>query len=233
MYDTVRAIIRKFLSMYEGELKQMYLDNRGLVTTGVGNLLQDSTAATNYQWEHISGNALASSDEVIAEYNNVKSDDTKTKIPNWKIMGGGNFVKRAIELGIVTLQLTSDSYNKIFTSTLNGLEGTMKGTPGYEAYETFPADAQMGILSVIWANGAGGIVKEGDLRLHRTWPNFTRKVKARQWGDIADKEDFKWKNINADRKVATKTVFQNAQTAEDQLAQNSATDVTIVLYPIP
>jgi len=233
MHTTVKKIIRKFLSLYEGELREMYIDNLGLVTTGVGNRLESAVVANGYKWQKGPGGPLADPTEVAAEYERVKSDDTKSKIPNWRTMGGGNFVKTAKALGIVTLQLADASYDKIFTDRMTGLEATMKGTPGYEDYETFPADAQMGILSVIWANGAGDITKDrGDIRLHNTWPNFTRKVKARQWGDIADKEDFKWQNIMDDRKQATKTVFQNAQTVEDQLQQNPATDITRVVFPI-
>jgi hypothetical protein len=152
-------------------------------------------------------------------------------------MGGGNFIKEAKKLGIITVKLTSASYTKIFTEKLAGLEATMKDTPGYEDYETFPGDAQLGILSVIWANGAGakhwGPRKDQDLRLHKTWPHFTGAVKQRQWLEIADKGYYRWRNIRDDRKRATDQVFRNAQLAEDDLQADPDTDVTLIRFPIP
>jgi hypothetical protein len=234
MYSTVSAIIRKFLSLYEGEVREMYIDNRGLVTTGVGNLLSDPAAACQYQWEPIGGGGPVEPSDVRAEFNRVASSDTKAKIPDWATMGGGNFIAAAKKLGIVTLQLTTDSYRRIFTEKLAGLESTMKGTPGFEDYETYPADAQMGVLSVIWANGAGGFVgpRKEDRRLHKTWPNFTAACKRRAWLEIADRKHYRWQNIRADRDGATDQVFRNAQTTEDQLNANPATDATKVLYPV-
>jgi len=235
MYSTVSAIIRKFLSLYEGEVREMYLDNRGFVTTGVGNLLPSSAAANRFQWEPIGGGGAVAAPDVAAEFDRVASAETKTKIPGWATMGGGNFIAAAKKLGIVTLRLTTESYAKIFTETLAGLESTMKGTPGFEDYETYPADAQMGVLSVIWANGAGGFVgpQREDRRLHKTWPKFTDACKRRAWLEIADRGHYKWRNINCDRDAATEQVFRNAQTTEDQLKANSATDVTRVLYTTP
>jgi hypothetical protein len=233
MYTNVAAIIRRFLSLYEGELREMYIDNRGLVTTGVGNLLQTPEEANRYKWE-IPGGGPASAPDVAAEYQRVSSPDTKIKIPNWAVMGGGNFINAAKQLKIVTLQLTTDSYAKIFNDKLTGLESTMKGTPGFEEYEKYPADAQLGVLSLIWANGAGaenwGPRKE-DLRLHKTWPNFTNACKRRAWSEIADRKHYKWKNIMFDRDKATEQVFRNAQVTEGLLQTGG--DATKILYPIP
>src|ERR1700683_4106796 len=106
MYATVAAVIRKYLSLYEGEVREMYLDKRGLVTTGVGNYLQHPEDANRYKWE-VPGGGPASPPDVIAEYQRVASPDTKTKIPNWAAMGGGNFITAAKQLKIVTLQLTT------------------------------------------------------------------------------------------------------------------------------
>jgi hypothetical protein len=212
----------------------MYLDNRGFVTTGVGNLLSSGAAANTFngrplQWEQIANGALASPSEVAAEFERVRSDATKEKIPRWQVMGGGAFIQEAKRLGIVTLQLTDAAFGMIFNLAMQGLEGDMKGTPGFEDYEKlpggFPADAQMGIISVIWANGAGPLKAGGYLR------DFTDLCKARQWGVIATQEKYKWSNIRTDRNRVTKKVFENAQTVEDQLRTMPSKDVTIVSPP--
>ena len=113
----------------------------------------------------------------------------------------------------------------------------MKDASGYEDYETFPADAQLGIISVIWANGAGanhwGPRKDQDLRLHKTWPKFTGAVQRRAWLEIAEREYYKWRNIRDDRKRATGQVFRNAQLTEDALQSDPDTDTTLIRFPIP
>lgn len=234
MHATVSGVIRKFLGLYEGELREMYLDNRGFVTTGVGNLLQSPSHATQYAWQKIGGGP-ATSPEVMAEYERIRSPDTKVKIPTWATMGGGNFVKVAKGLQIVTLELTSEAYKKIFDGTLAGLEATMKGTPGFEEFEKYPADAQLGVLSMIWCAGAGqenyGPQKK-DLRLHNTWPKFTSACKRRAWKEMADSKHYKWQNIDAKRDKATEQVFRNAQVVEDQLQTNPQTDVTAIVFPL-
>jgi hypothetical protein len=189
MHDTVAQIIRKWLGQFEGPVREMYIDNRGLVTTGTGNLLQSAHEANKYQWERIAGGAVWPP-EVADEFERVRSAETKRKIPGWAVMGGGNFIKSAMKLGIVTLRLTPASVDRMFKERLDGLEATMKGTPGYEDYEDFPGDAQIGIISVIWANGAGGFVEKRDRRLHITWPGFTGACKRRAWLEIADKNTF-------------------------------------------
>src|SRR6202035_3800983 len=130
----------------------------GFVTTGVGNLLPNAAAANFMQWETIANGVVAPPLDVEAEFERVRSADTKTKIPSWQTMGGGNFIGAAKRLGIVTLRLTDGSFGNIFKRALEGLESAMKGTPGFEDFDKipggFPADAQLGILSVIWATGA-------------------------------------------------------------------------------
>jgi len=212
----------------------MYIDNRGFVTTGVGNLLPNAVAANVFngralQWEKIANGALALPSEVAAEFERVRSDDTKKRIPQWQVMGGGAFIKEARKLGIVTLQLTDASFGMIFNKALEGLEGAMKGTPGFEDFDKipggFPADAQLGIISVIWANGAGPLNVGGRLE------GFSKSCQARQWGEIATKEKYKWSNIRDDRNRVTRKVFENAQTVEDQLQTMPGRDVTIVSPP--
>jgi hypothetical protein len=60
----------------------MYLDSRGLVTTGVGNLLQSAKEASQYGWEDGSGNAV-DAPTVEAEYRRIASE-----APSGKFLSG-------------------------------------------------------------------------------------------------------------------------------------------------
>ena len=117
----------------------------------------------------------------------------------------------------------------LFKLALDGLEGSMKTTPGFEEYDKmpggFPADAQLGVMSVIWATGAD------PLRPGQWKADFSQACKARQWGSIAANGLYSWKNIRDDRDAATKKVFENAQKIEDQRKNNPGMDVTIVSAP--
>jgi hypothetical protein len=231
-------VIRKFLgsadACNEGEVRSMYLDNRGFVTTGVGNLLPDGASASRFNgqpltWERIADGIQVAPTTVAAEFDRVNAPETKTRIPDWAIIGGGNFINRAKDLGIVTLRLTNASFGLLFKAALDGFEATIKGIAGFEDYEKmpggFPADAQIGIISVVWANGPE------PLRPGNRMSDFTKACKERRWGDIAALGLYSWSNIRADRDACTQKVFQNAQNVESQRQNNANMDVTIISAP--
>jgi hypothetical protein len=237
MYVQTRMLIRKFLSSpracNEGELRSMYPDNLGNVTTGVGNLLASVADANSsngipLRWENIATKATATPAEVGAEFARVTSAETKARIPNWAAMGGGNFITAARNLGIVTLQLTQPSLTALFESKLASFERAIKGTPGHEDFDKipagFPADAELGIIGVIWGWGPG---RFGGAQLRE----FNQMCGARQWGDISARKTYRWSNIRADRDQTLVKVFANAQKVEDQLRMSPTADVTIVSPP--
>ena len=234
MYVQVSMAIRKFLVSEstggEGDVRSMYLDARGLVTTGRGNLLPDSASANNIggvslTWQRLDNGAVASPTEVAAEWTRVGSDETKKRqIPNYAVIGGGNFITQAKKLGIVTLQLTDASLNSLFKAALAQMEGIVKATPGMGDFDKipggFPADAELAILAVAWAKG-------------HLEPALRDACKARQWGLIAANGLYKlqWGNIRAGKDAAIKKCFENAQAVEDQLARNPNADVRIISPP--
>jgi hypothetical protein len=213
----------------EGDVGCMYLDNRGLVTTGRGNLLPDAASANrignvSLNWQRIDNGAAASRTDVAAEWTRVGSADTKRQIPNYTVMGGGNFIAEAKRLGIVTLKLTDASLDSLFKEALAQFERIVKSTPGLGDFDKipggFPADAQLGILAVVWAKGS----LVGPL---------SEACRARQWGQIASNGLYKigWSNIRARKDVAIRKCFENAQLVEDQLASNPDADVRIISSP--
>jgi hypothetical protein len=229
MHPDVQDHAREFLTKFEGYLRQMYLDRRGLVTTGIGDLIDDHTSNNpmalvhQFRWVKIGPEDTdgdpAEDWEVEEEWNRVKAKQ------EWKLIGGGNFVKRAREAGIITLQIPIDEVDIKFMSKLSSFEQTMKATPGgyFQDYETFPADAQLGILSLIWATGPG--------RLHIDWPKFSGLCQNRQWLEIAERKEFRWSNIDPKREEAMILLFENAGNLEDAVAQGFDFDITMLSYP--
>jgi hypothetical protein len=216
--------------MFEGYLRHMYLDNRGLVTTGVGDLIEPNplppegdsrryAMAKQYRWVHIAAGggdgAPASDDEIEAEFDAIKAKQ------EWKNYGGGYYGRMA------TLQMPVDEMDRKFLPKLERFEATMKATPGgfFADYENFPADAQLAILSLIWANGPANMQKPGH------WPRFCALCKDRNWQEILTRKEYRWSNISRDREQAMIRVLTNAANLESANAQGFNFDITRVYYP--
>ena len=123
----------------------MYLDQKGLVTTGLGNLIDlgQKGDVYNQPWTHGVGGPLTSRDEIDAAWNLVKSRQDLAHL------GGGN----AAFANLTDLRLSDDAIMQMVNSHLSAFENTIrKDFPGYDSW---PADAQLGMLSMAWAMGPG------------------------------------------------------------------------------
>jgi hypothetical protein len=233
MYVQVRMLMRKFLgskdACNEGELRSMYLDNRGFVTTGVGNKLDSAKDANAHKWERLANGTAADPTEVTAEFVRVGSGDTKSKIVNWATIGGGAFIIEAKKLGIVTVQLTSESFRKIFEDKREWFDENLKKITEFQDFDKmpggFPADAELGIFGVIWATGLEPLKPGGYKQA------FSTACQAREWGKIAADKKYHWANISPQRDRTLQKVFENAQKIEDQRTKKPSMDVTIISPP--
>ncbi len=70
-WDRVKESVDAFtadIGQWEGNVDYMYLDTRDNVTVGVGTLLQDAASAAALPFRHKDSGALASTDDITAEY---------------------------------------------------------------------------------------------------------------------------------------------------------------------
>ena len=150
MYPSVRSIFRDFNEPFEGAIPYMYLDIKGLVTVGVGNLIDPVTAATGlpFRFKNKPGIAtpgrFATRDEIIAEWNNLKGDQSLAKKGH-----------RACA-PITNLELDDDAINDLIGARLSQNETYLKRQKAFLNFDSWPADAQLGLLSMAWAMGPGG-----------------------------------------------------------------------------
>lgn len=141
MRQAVRDNYTAFTSRFEGAVPWMYLDVKGLVTTGIGNLIDSVGAAQALPWRHGQGGPLASQDEIAQAWSTVKG------MQGSKMLGGGNKVFQNAS----DLRLDADGIRKLVNDKLNSNEAILLTRfPGFEAW---PADAQLGLLSMAWAMG--------------------------------------------------------------------------------
>src|SRR5262249_50408090 len=150
MYPSVQAFFRPFSEKFEGSVSYMYLDILGLVTVGVGNLIDPLKLATAlpFRFKNRPGIAApgtaASLDQIAAEWQRLKSDTLLAK------QGA-----KACD-AVTELELDDDAINTLIGAQLSSNEGILKARTPFAGYDTWPADAQLGLLSMAWALGPAG-----------------------------------------------------------------------------
>ena len=163
MRQAVLDIWNDFNRPLEGRVPFMYLDVKGLVTTGLGNLIDSTADAEQLAWQHADGTP-ASTDEIDAEWERVKGRiDLAPK-------GGGAFRADA------QLFLTDEEIDRVVLLKLGQMETTLKGRADFQAFDDAPADAQLGLMSMAWGMGA-----------NFAFPNFQKFFAAGDW-DGASRE---------------------------------------------
>ena len=166
MYLSVRSQFIPFNAQFEGRMRCMYLDTHEppLVTTGVGNLIDPISEALTlpFFWKARPGQPKATSAEIAAEWTRIKSKITYIHFrPGiWDML-----TELALDdAEIDTLVLDRASKNELILK---------KRTP-FAQFDSWPADAQLGILSMSWAMGPGF-----------NFPNFAASCSKRDFAGAA------------------------------------------------
>jgi hypothetical protein len=177
VHQSVRDAWLGFNEPLESRIRFMYLDVKGLVSTGVGNLIDatqgelrpptDAERAASHQmanqlaWMRPDGSA-ASPDEIAAAWDVVKSN--LDRAPN----GGATFGD------LTTIRLDDAEIDRFVFAKLDQMEAFLKGRSEFQDFETWPADAQLGLLSMAWAMGPAF-----------RFPKFQQFVAAGDWEGAA------------------------------------------------
>jgi GH24 family phage-related lysozyme (muramidase) len=204
MQPVVRRAWRAFNEPLEGLVTWMYLDVKGLVTTGMGNLIDPLATALDLRWFHADG-SLASAAEVRAEWTAMKD--------NVALAHQGAHAAHAL----ARLHLQDADINALILGRLDRDEAILKANTAFAAFEDWPADAQLGLLSMAWAMGPG---------FGRGFPHFAQACAARDFTTAA-----------ADCQMAVTgnpgLIRRNAANRQAFLFAGSATDPTTLRSPVP
>jgi GH24 family phage-related lysozyme (muramidase) len=195
MRTTVSNNFRSFNAKYEGTVKFMYVDVKNLVTIGVGNLIDPINIALGLPFKYNSkqgpkAGTPASRADIEAE---------------WKKIKGAGLAKKghtACE-PLTKLELDEPTIAQLISDRLQSNVKILKSHRAFSKFEDWPADAQMGLLSMAWAMGAGFGPK---------WPRFSAACDAQDFDQAAEncrmKEDGNPGLVPRNR--ANRTLFQNA-----------------------
>jgi hypothetical protein len=155
MRSSVASRFRAFNEPIEGVVNFMYLDVKGLVTIGVGNLIDPMSVALALPFRLKSKpgavGRLATRAEIEAE---------------WKLIKGRTDLARLGHRAcgpLTTLELDDTAINEIIRTRLIQNESFLKRQKPFLKFEEWPADAQMALLSMAWAMGPG---------FYMGWVNF-------------------------------------------------------------
>jgi GH24 family phage-related lysozyme (muramidase) len=197
MYSSVRDAFYDFNLPFEGVINWPYLDIKGLVTIGLGNLIDPVKRVLDLElpFEYIDQpGSQATQDEIIDAWQTVKS---KTSL---KHKGYKAFEK------LTNIRLTEDAIRSLVDTQLVANEQVLKKT--FSNFDNWPADGQLGLLSMAWALGAGFASK---------WPKFRTACQNENW-DTAAQECLisEVGNLGVKpRNNANQTLFSNAARVQE------------------
>ncbi len=138
MRPETRAAFVPMNAPIEGVLSFMYLDVKGLVTTGMGNLIDTPDEALSLPWRNADG-SLATRMQIAGEWSYVKSRQ------DMKLKGGGAF-------GTITrLRLDAAGVDSAVARTLDRMDHALEAR--FPFYDLWPWQAQLATLSMSWACG--------------------------------------------------------------------------------
>lgn len=180
----------------EGRVFHMYIDTLGYVTTGVGNLIDSPAAALALPWKRADG-SLASADEVTAAWYAVDGARTQPKGIRQDgsiAMQGGN---SGAMKSLTSLRLAAEDVDALVLRTLHNFEDTLRRS--FPSYDAWPADAQLGLMSMAWGLGAN---------FAHGWPHFTAAANRGDFRTAA--EEGQVGNFAPKRNAANKALFLNA-----------------------
>lgn len=153
MRASVAKYFEYFSAGFEARVPVLYLDIKGLVTTGVGNLVDPMPLALELPWMHRNTtlDVPASQAEIINEWNRVKAATAHATGPT------------SYWLATARLQLNTQAIDDLVARKAAEFERGLSAYAEFKDFPEWPADAQLGILSMAWAMGDGGFA---------TFPHF-------------------------------------------------------------
>jgi GH24 family phage-related lysozyme (muramidase) len=159
-----QAVIDNFLTWterFESFTTWFYLDIKGLVTIGFGNLVDPFATTAGLSFVNADGTP-ASPAQVQGAWQAVK------RLQGLAPEGGGTFAR------FTTVRATRDSINALCQGKLALIDKHVRAY--FPEWDDFPADGQLLVCSMCWAMGDGAFAH---------WPHFVAAVNAGDWLAVA------------------------------------------------
>lgn len=216
MRDVVReAFVPLTVNFEGGYIDWMFPDVKKLISTGFGLLLDPVSLAIGLPWRRTDGE-LASREEIASEWSRLKNyvdANPGSELRSYKTFAG-----------LTTLRLGREGLYQAFQGKMNQNEKVLRN--GFPEWDSWPADAQLGVMSMAWACGPAFYLPSAG---RNYWPKLTAALRASDFRIAAIECFMNEENRNPGiipRNRANKTLFGNAAVAHElQL------DPEVLYYP--
>lgn len=148
------SVFASFLALtkpLEGVCTWLYPDALGLVSTGIGNLVDPVALALSLPWFHQSTGARATSNEIRTAWQTVKSSG----LGGLGGLGGGS---ARVQM-LTDLRLLESDVDALVEAKAAGNDAELAAH--FENWDELPDAAQVGTHLLAWACGAGAITTPG------------------------------------------------------------------------
>jgi GH24 family phage-related lysozyme (muramidase) len=174
----------------EGNVPHMYLDTKGLVTVGIGNMLPSVAAAQMLNFIDRATTAKATADAIKADYEAV------TKQPDSKV---ASYYRPFTKLDLPNVDI-----DVLFRARVDEFVGQLKKV--YPAFDSFPPSAQLALLDMGFNLGTGGLQKK--------FPKMNAAIAKLDWaaaGTECNRPDVNQARNDATRALFTAAVAEGAE----------------------
>jgi len=201
MRESVKPAFIHVTESWEGpaSINWMFPDIKGLVSTGMGILLEPVALAVGLPWRRSDG-SLANRDEIVADFFNVKNHPDAARL--------GHRSVRAV----AKLRIKPEDLHQVVLAKVASNESILR--QGFPEFDEWCADAQLAAHSLAWACGPSYWSPKAG-RCY--FPKLTAALRARDFRAAADecKMDEAGNPGIIPRNRANKVLFLNAAVSHE------------------
>ncbi len=176
--------IKRLLTPFEGNISYMYVDTKGFVTVGVGNMLPNARAAQALAFVNRATRNAATDREIATDFQKVAAQP-KARPARWYRQ-------------FTTLDLPDVEINRLFQQRIEEFRGQLRRA--YSKYDTYPDGAQLAMLDMAFNLGVGA--------LKNKWPKLNEAIDKLDWAAASDRCERP--EANAIRNAAVKALLKGA-----------------------
>lgn len=176
--------IKRLVAPFEGNLPHMYVDTKGFVTVGIGNMLPNAKAAQQLAFVNRTTKNSATEVEIATDFDNV-AKQPKARAARWYRQ-------------FTALDLPDAQVNRLFQNRIDEFRGQLRRA--YPKYDSYPNDAQLALLDMAFNLGVGAVKKK--------WPKLNEAIDKLDWA--AASERCERPEANAIRNASVTALFKRA-----------------------
>lgn len=191
MYDSVKEVWTDFTIPFEGLVEHMYVDSVGLITVGIGNLIDPINIALPLPFRRKSDGYWATESEITIDWTTLKARKGELAVKGYKACAP-----------LTKVYLEREDIDELVLRKFESNEKVLSGQ--FPEWDTWPADAQLAVHSMAWLMGPYFPPK---------WPNLTAALKRQ---DFLFASDNSLTNARPSaRNSANRLLFTNAASVVD------------------